>query len=221
MMRADIKYAIFNRRMFIAMIIGFLCLFFAGSEFLWTENSKIDFVYTFFMAMSSGSTAVISLIYPILSCMPYADNYLLEETTGYYLYKKIKVSLTRYSITKIIATAISGGISICIPVCLYFLVCLSFRGNGVSSERFAYITWNVNFFEKYPLVYCGVYIVNSFVCGAIFSLLGLMLSAFIKNRYLVVILPVIIYIFFNILCSNTFFKFNSGIILGYKFILWC
>lgn len=75
-------------------------------------------------------------------------------------------------------------------------------------EGMQYVTHNINFYQHAPVLYCLGYVGNAFICGMIFSIMGLAISVFIKNRYLIIFLPLVIYIVLNILFSDMMINLN-------------
>lgn len=208
MLRYEIKNAICNKRMMLSIGLGFLCLILGGAELLFDHNENIDFSYLFLFSYSCGTSSLLALICPVFACIPYGDTYALERGSGYLLYKRTKVRRSTYIAGKLTAVALSGGVALSIPVACYLILCIYMRGTLLVDHGMQYISHGVQFYQKQPVLYCLTYIGNAFLCGVIFSLLGLAVSVFVKSRYVVLFLPLVLYILSNIVCSSQLFFLN-------------
>lgn len=204
----DLKNAIFNRKMILAIALVLACLFVGGAEVLFSNSEGIDFSYLFLFSLSCGTSSVLALIYPVLACIPYSDTYSIEKSSGYLLYKSVKKEKSRYILSKWLSCGVSGGLVISVPVAIYFVICLLSKGTDLVNNGMQYITHNISFYQNAPVLYCFGYVGNAFVCGMIFSIMGLAISVFIKNRYLIIFLPLVIYIVLNILFSDMMINLN-------------
>jgi ABC-type transport system involved in multi-copper enzyme maturation permease subunit len=202
MTKLEIKKSIGNSKMLIAILASFMCLLIGGFEAIFLYGNDVDYSYTFFFGYSSGTSSIMILIFPIFVCLPYANSYLEENKTGYILYKFVKISKSKYIFSKIVATALSGGLTMFIPTLAYLFLCIILKGSHLVDGGFSDITHGLGFFQNYPMLYCFLYVINSFICGVLFSLLGLSISTFIKNVYLSTLMPFALYIFCNIIFSN-------------------
>lgn len=208
MLSYEMKHAIFNKRMLISILLSFLCLIVGSADILFDHNSNIDFSYLFLFSYSCGTASLLALIYPVFACMPYGDTYAVERESGYLLYKQTKIHNVKYILIKLLSSSISGGLALSIPVACYLILCIFSRGPMLTDYGMEYISHKVQFYHSQPVLYCAGFIGNAFLCGVIFSLLALALSVFIKSRYLVLFLPLVLYILCNILCSSHLFYLN-------------
>lgn len=204
----DLKNAIFNKKMGLSLALVLVCLFVGGAEVLFNNSEGIDFSYVFLFSLSCGTSSVLALIYPVLACIPYSDIYSIEKSSGYLLYKRLKKEKSRYILSKWISCGVSGGLVISVPVALYFIICLLSKGTNLVDGGMQYVTHNISFYQHSPVLYCFGYVGNAFLCGMIFSIMGLAISVFIKNKYLIIFLPLVIYIVLNILLSNMMINLN-------------
>lgn len=204
----DMKNAIFNKKMILALALVLVCLFVGGAEVLFNNSEGIDFSYLFLFSLSCGTSSVLALIYPVLACIPYSDTYSVEKSSGYLFYKRVKKEKSRYILSKWLSCGVSGGLVISVPVAMYLVICLLSKGTNLVDEGMQYVTHNINFYQHAPVLYCFGYVGNAFICGMIFSIMGLAISVFIKNRYLIIFLPLVIYIVLNILFSDMMINLN-------------
>lgn len=203
-----IKNAILNKNMIIALLASFICLFIGGFEPLFLYNNS-DFAYTFFTSLCCGTSSILALLFPIIACLPYSSSYAEEYNSGFTNYIYLKVSKTKYVFTKILACGISGGIAISFPVLVFFVICILLKGTTLSGYGIAnWITHEKQLFVNLPVLYCLGYILNSFLCGFIMALGGLTTSIYAKNKYLIHVIPFLIYIFGAMSMANICIDLN-------------
>lgn len=205
---SDIKNAICNKRMLVSILAALLCLIVGGAEVLFGYNAGVDFTYMFLTSVSCGTSSLLALIYPVFSCIPYSYVYEVERSSGYILYKRLKIKKIKYVVSKLLACSLSGGIAISLPVAIYLAICITYKGTALVNGGLSYIVHGGDLYQRYPVQYCLGYILNAFWCGMIFSLMGMAISVFIRNKYLIVFLPLVIYILLNIVFSNTLINLN-------------
>ena len=127
--------------------------------------------------------------------LAYGSSLLEERNSGYINYVKNRISLKKYMGYKVIAVGISGAVSTLIP---YLSVAVPFsfftRNSSVKfSKDFAELIWNrVITMWGEPAVYIlrGLLMV---LFGILWAELALLLSMVIRNKYIVYILPFVIY----------------------------
>lgn len=204
----ELKQAIISKRMVISVILCFLCLVVGGSEILFGPQENIDFSYLFLFSYSCGTSSLLALIFPVFASFPYGDTYALERGSGYLLYKRAKVKKTKYILIKLFVGAFSGGVALSVPVACYLLLCIFIRGTGLINNGIEYVSHMVEFYHRQPVLYCMGYVGSAFLCGAVFALLGLAISVFVKNCYVVIFLPLVLYILCNIICSSQLYWLN-------------
>lgn len=206
--RSCIKNSIFNLNMLIAIIITFSCLFIGGYEPLFLSSNS-DFAYSFFVSLCCGTSSILVILYPIISCVPYSTAYADECKSGYINYVFMRVSKRKYIIAKILSCSISGCVSIGIPVLVWLILCLISKGGNLSEYSIdTWVTHGKQIFTRSPLFYCILYAINAAICGGIFAIIGLAISRFTKNKYLIHILPFVLYIFCAMFFANICINLN-------------
>ena len=127
--------------------------------------------------------------------LAYGSSLLEERNSGYLNYVKNRISLKKYMGYKVIATGVSGAVSTFIP---YLSVAVPFsfftRNSSVKfSKDFAALVWNrVITIWGEPAVYIlrGLLMI---LFGILWAELALLLSMVIRNKYIVYLLPFVIY----------------------------
>lgn len=217
----------------ISLILCFLCLLIGGFDMLRLDPEIIDFADTFTYAQTSGTSAFISLAFPILCCLPYSHSYVTEYKTGFINYLLSKMKKNQYIKIKLIITGFMGGTVIAVPTLLFFFICLIRKGTQLTSDSGNIIIFFKSIYFSNPVLYILILILNSFLCGTIFAILGLGISTWIQNKYAAIFLPFCFYIFSGIVlgsvnrnlnaitlfCVNQYNKVNEINIFIYDLIL--
>lgn len=161
----------------------------------WIEASGVPFYLSLY-----------TLLLPILACIPYGDSLFLDKKEGYRNYVLTRVSKKNYLIAKLIATFLSAGSVVCIPLIINFYL-TSFampllipESSATTFPIFSNSMWS-ELFYKTPLLYIGLYLIIIFMYAGLFGMLGVMLSSFVKNRFVVILLPFMVLSFLNLSIS--------------------
>lgn len=210
LLKLDFKRAFFNKQFVIVALIGILLSithffteifpnirYYNGgsatfSPFLkWISNDKFS-IYSLLLFM----------ILPILASIPYSDSYWIDKNSGFLKNIYTRAKKTDYILSKYITNFIVGGVSITLPliVSLYLLFMslpainpsIFFQGD-LGRNMFS------SLFYLHPYMYILVYLFMSFMFGGVFASIGLAVSTYCKNKFLVVAIPTILYISMSIL----------------------
>ena len=167
-----------------------ICYFLFG----WEEVSFNNVFLSDFLRVTCEN--VLTLIFPMLVCLPLAVKHVTECESGYLFLMLNKMSVKRYVLIKLMTNALIGGLLVSIPaaICLILLI----ADKGVSVGSYMESAWQINLFpmlyETHPIGYACIMLLAFFLCGAVFATLGLGIAATLKKRYLVILLPLAYYI---------------------------
>lgn len=193
-----IKRAICNKWMMLACAVS-IAIFYYEMLFGWvslhsiiTEPAIHNGLAEMFWLFACCSYVIFAGMFPGLA---YGTSLLEERNSGYLNYIKNRISLNRYMGYKVIATGVSGAVSTFIP---YLSVAVPFRfftrNSSVKfSNDFADLIWNR------IVIMCGeptVYVLRGLLMvlfGILWAELTFLLSMMIRNKYIVYILPFVIY----------------------------
>ena len=193
---SDLKRALTSWGFFLA-ILGTCAVYFAGAwvDLKWGTE---DVLYYFNISNQIGGYKNILVF---LCVLPYAINYSAEWNHSVIRYTIIRSNKTRYAWSKVVATAISGGMALAVGLSLFILI-LSFKFPMVntSSENFQ-IFINYGFGSLLAsgnyILYYIFYILQIFFFGAFWAVFALVVSAWITNFFITVSAPFIIFYFFQ------------------------
>ena len=151
---------------------------------------------------SLGFTLFFTLL-PLLACFPYGWSYCIEKKSGYTGMVIIRGGKNKYFLAKYIATFLSGGVAVLIPLVFNFITVACYVPGikpSIIYQMYYSVShstmWSAIFYTR-PLIYVLLYLMLDFLFAGLFAVLALTFSIFLKNRLAVVLLP---YIF--ILCLH-------------------
>lgn len=199
----DLKKAFCSPKIYGVMMLLLMCTFIDTlPSYITSDTDLCDMMYK----KVSGAGSAMCLLAFCISVMPYSLQYYEEcKNKSIYLYLN-RETLTEYCISKIIAVCMSTFFVITVSNILYCLI-MKMAGATFISEMFV-----LNQQENHTFLLSGMNL--AFLCaviltealrGVFFAILSLCLSAYIKNLFLIVALPVVIYFGMG---SFLFFTFN-------------
>lgn len=132
---------------------------------------------------------------PLLAAIPYGWSYCREWNEGYIKYVATRCEKKEYCLAKYIAVFLSGGLVIFIPLCVNFILTACFvpaYQPSIIYQLYYSVShgsmWS-ELFYSHPLVYVLLYLILDFIFGGLFATLSYAVSLFIKNWFVVIILP--------------------------------
>jgi len=160
--------------------------------FLWTSKDSVGVLYYWFNAFSWGGFYSIYII-PMLSCIPYATSFCEEYNSNMVNVLVSKTNIRMYCASKVITTAISGGVSLAMGGSLFVflasrLTILVDKNTLMEYQGLPYYTFIQ---EGSGIKYFVVAIFLLFLSGVLWSSTGLLVSAYIRDSYVVFVAPFI------------------------------
>lgn len=146
--------------------------------------------------LSIGGGSIYRMIMPLLVTIPYADSYLNDKKSGYLNFILTRTSYRNYLFSKIIIIVFGSIIVIgSILGGWWIIVNILFESslpcNGVNYHP-AGIFHNI--YPKYPYFYILIITLSNIVIGIGYSLIGVGLSVFFKNRFMATAGPFSLYL---------------------------
>ena len=158
MLRHDLRRALLSpRTLFVALAYGVLLSL--GATETWNDSAAYQFAFSY-------KTGFYILFY-LCAVLPYGCGYLEDRLSGYWRFLQTRCSSTRYSVSKVLVTALSGA-----------LVVLA----GSLGRPYLY------FFVKSLL---------SAALGSAFAVVALYLSTFLRNMIATLAVPLVLYYTIN------------------------
>lgn len=141
----------------------------------------------------------LAIFAPLLAGFPYSDSFLGDWSHGFLRFVALRTKYQNYLTGKLVATAISGGLSIVIVEAIIFLVGLIKPFNLTGRSWFSLSVYSTDYpngpFGELALGQPWLYFVFILLCGFLFgacmALMGLAASTLIRNRFVSLALPVV------------------------------
>lgn len=144
---------------------------------------------------SSLASTMFFMLFPIFAVLGYGWSLFSEQKSGYIKNIVTRVSKRSYFLSKYIATFLSGGILVAVPVILNFLL-VSMFVPAVKPDIFYDIGWTVGadsmfseYFYTQPFVYVFLRILVVFLFSGAIATISYTLAFFVRNRFAVILFP--------------------------------
>lgn len=194
----ELRRAVLHEKTFLGIMLSFASLYYGCYDCDSPYNGYIDL---FLFSQGYSTTAVLALLFPLIAILPFAISYRQERQSGYYFLICRKTGRRRYCLIKAFCVFFTGMLVIGLPNFLFLLICLVIK-QGFICESNIQIGFLWLLYSAHPFLYGLLIVVNTALCGGIFSLLGLGISAWVKNKYIAALLPFIYYIFSGVILAN-------------------
>lgn len=136
---------------------------------------------------------------PLLAAIPFADTFFTDRKSGYIKNVLVRTKKKDYFLAKYIATFISGGLAITIPLLVNLIIAAMFLPSFVPEVTQSFAIgpahlWSKLFFT-HPYIYLIGFLMIDFIFSGLIATIGLSVSFFIEYRFMALITPFIVYIF--------------------------
>ncbi len=224
----ELKRALFGKNAIISFSITLGILIAAFMKEFGFESIKyisqyptFDAIDAFLIVMSSN----IVIVFPLLATIIFSDSYLQEKESGFTKFIYTRMPLKKYVSIKVIVNSISSTL-VAGSSSLFMLIFLVVTV-GIRNPQIASYTNNINGPLSYlldsrdtRLIYALIIILLFSIAYMVTATLALGISAWVKNRYLVLITP----FFYYILCGtiverlgiNRIFDFHLARVISLK-----
>lgn len=193
----ELHRAVFSKRMLLGLALCLASLWYGCYD---CDSPNTGYIDLFLFAQGYSPTAIIALMFPLIAVLPFGMTYREERQSGYYFLVCSKTGRIKYCLIKLLYAFLTGILAVGLPNFLLLLICLLIK-QGLLCESSIAIGFLWSLYCDHPLLYGLLIVANSALCGGIFSLLGIGISAWIKNKYLAALLPFVCYIFSGMVLS--------------------
>lgn len=162
--------------------------------------------------VSVGYTLFFTLL-PLLAVLPYGRSFSQEQKNGYLKVIIPRCGRTRYFASKWVATFLSGGVAVVLPLLVSLGICAlvfpAVKPNVIYNHYFAFGHESMGsaLFHTHPLVYTLLYLGIDFVFSGLFACLSLTTAFFFRQRLAPLVVPFLLLIGADLL--RTFFLYIS------------
>lgn len=163
--------------------------------------------FVFWMHFVSETYNIYILIVPLLASLAFSDAYAEDFNSGLVKGILTRVEKKKYLITRYAVNFITGGIVTILPLTINFLGEMTafpsidnnyFYGMPLVLES----SFAPNIFYHHPFLYVIVRLLLLFLLGGMLASLGLSLSTIVKNRYIVLVFPYLVFIGVDVLADT-------------------
>lgn len=210
MIKIEIKRLLKRPQFYVVILIGILI---GMLDFISNNTIKLsgtDFsinsygVYSRLMLYNINEfVRILQLIMPLIVTIAFADSYLEDVSSGFIKNIIVRYDKKKYLLNRFIVNFVVSGLIISIPFIINYILYAAFIPSIEPKIYFSGIidTYGFlpNIYYNYPFLYVCIRILLLFVYGGTFSSIALASSIFIKNRYVVTLIPLITYISMDVI----------------------
>lgn len=178
-----------------------------SSYLWWIGGESLSLVHSLFY-----------ILLPIFAVLPHGSSYLTELKSGYLRNMLIRTKKINYYTAKIISVFLSGSLIALLPLSFNFALVSAFIPSITPHANYVFYN-NAEFGSLWcdllftaPLAYVFLYILLSGLFAGLIALLSLAVSAFIRNRFVVIFLPFLLMLGLDYL--------SGALTLAYEDIQW-
>jgi hypothetical protein len=159
----------------------------------------------------SGSTAIwLHMFIPIVAAFPFIPVFCDERSGGGIRNTVIRMGKRRYNLSKFAAAFVSGGLGVTLGYALFGIV-IAAVFPPLSSYNADMGLYNQIYFPNGIVMGIISRLFGMFLFGAFFALIAFTLSAFVRNKYLVMCFPFMLkYIYDQIISKISIEAVQSG-----------
>lgn len=147
-------------------------------------------------AMNSGAFVLYA---PLAATLSYSDSYAQERSQKLSRYILLRIKHKQYLITKFFVNGLTGGLAVALPMAIFFgFTSLKYvrmlpplSSSGYTEDWMRCYGFLSQFYLPSPDMYIFYRILLGFIFGLVFATLGMAISAFTKNRYIISSFPLI------------------------------
>ena len=195
--KTDIKRAVFSLPFLVSVAIMILVIMFgAGKDMLFPRELKYGLspFYHMNIIFAALRSDIVLIVVPIICTLPYTSAFLDEYTSGYIKIYIMKTHKEDYVRGKVLAAAISGGLTMVVSVCIVtILAALIYRPMEIASEE-----------AVSPILNLIIKTVVFFLSGCLWSSVGMLLANVSMSKYMAYASPFVIYYVLVILAERYF-----------------
>lgn len=211
-----LRAAIFSPAMLISVLLGLILLLkFHISNYIWyyIKYGAINFsdIGSTFLneIFVTDATSGFGLFAPILAVLPATTLFCDDYNSGYIKPILSRIEKKRYIKETVFCSTIAGGLAVFVPTFLTdFLMVICFKPNTLENNLGYQTFLDEGIFANIQFIWGGLLVVFlllllSFLFGAVWSNIGLCISAFIPNKYVALATPFALYFSLHLILYKT------------------
>lgn len=215
----ELHRAFYNKNFLYAILIGsFVCVTHVIQNVIplvpALNSYAFEYPFSLFNTWIGGNssnlqTAIYFFLIPIIGTIPHAHSLQYDLHQKFATQLLIHTKKSYYLVAKIIATWLSAGCAIVIPLILNLLLTALFmpavipEASSLTFGIFELSMWS-NLFYSHPFVYILGYLLIIFTFGGLFCCTALLTSLFTENKFAVILTPFLFFILIYFLVALFF-----------------
>ena len=192
-------------------LIGFglvvLCLLCGAYDMFYPGYDMVD---AMIFSLGANPTAVLALFWTIIGSIPWAVTYLNEQKSGYSVYLQTKSGRNTYLISKYFTSLLAAFSVILLPELLLLFSFVVLKGTEVTLECSSDVSYLRNVALSHPIFYCLLLMLATAMVTMAYTAISLACSVRIKNKFIAVVLPFVVYIVSTLSLRSTALFWLSG-----------
>ncbi len=184
---------------FYVTLLSVCVIYYMGA---WSELGTAKDILLLFKYSGEGST--FNMLMVMVCVLPYSTSFCSDWNSQNIRSCVIRTGCVKYCLSKVISCALSSGCAMMLGMVLFLISLLPrlplVSVRATNYEYFATRTLAGEFLlQNQYIKYFLVYILLGFLTGALWSIVGLFISAYVPNKFVIICGPFIIYYFLNLI----------------------
>lgn len=190
MVAKELKRAVISKKMLAAYTISLASLIIGGWDYVSGFSNNGTYLEKYLISLAYGTASLLAVFFPIIACIPYALSYRDEADSGFYYLYILKTGYRKYQAAKMISVFVSGFLAVFTACLTYYLIMIFVIGTGDTQFPILIgLFFAEDLYEKNPFLYGMIYTFNAGLQSGVFAVLGMGVSAVIRNRYIAILIP--------------------------------
>ena len=168
-----------------------------------SDSNPLNAMYTLYNSWigadyAAPMTSLYYILLPLLASLAYGWSYFTEKKSGYVKNVVTRIDKKKYYLAKYIAVFLAGGAVVAIPLLINVLAvaCVVPAYQPDMFYGMYYVMdyhYMIRLFYSMPALYVAYVLVLDFVFAGLIAVLSLALTFFVNNRFAVVLLPMLFF----------------------------
>ncbi len=206
MLRVELFRAFCNRLFLLSVLLGILALAYGLVDYAAGPN-PIDmpgaspFLNNAFDAFIWAENSLFALLVPLFAVLPFSDSFVVDRSHGYINFILARSNCWRYNFSKFLSNFLAGGMSLAIPLLLFYAYVNIRYPRGFPPLTEARIPYDPMpgplgfYYRADPDSYILFLIALAFIFGGVYATFALAVSSLVHNRYIGLAFP---FVFYNV-----------------------
>lgn len=167
----------------------------------------------FINGIGKGLIPIVIILAPLIVGYLFSQKFTYDLNTGFGNIIITRKNFKNYFLTITIKTFVKSFIVIFCSEIIFLILCLLMFGSAIPNIDYSRVEDAIkDLYYNIPLLYCFIHICKQAVYISILSIIGMSISIFTRNRFIVSLSPFCIYLLLNIICPILDMSLNLPIL---------